>query len=165
MSIHPLLLSISPPALEQQFWQQPHITSQLLNIDRFAFLVSTLNIYSGYNCARLLRSAPAVSAVMAGLCPLFLLLSVMQQLAMQRCPDWYVKNRERLLLATRIVRGGWMIIMMLLTHENDITTAFTARRLAAGVPAERVALQLLMLFTLNFLGNSSPAAAAAATVS
>jgi hypothetical protein len=101
MSINPLLLSISPPQLEQQFWAQPHIIGQLLNIDRFAFLVSTLNIYSGWNTARMLHSAPAVSAVMAGLCPLFLLLSLAQQLAMQGCPGWYMRHRERILLATR----------------------------------------------------------------
>jgi preprotein translocase subunit SecD len=53
----------------------------------------------------------------------------------------------------RIIRGGWMIVMMLLTQEADIISSFTARRLAAGVSAELVALHLLMLFTLVFLGG------------
>jgi hypothetical protein len=101
MSINPVLLSISPPHLEQQFWAQPHITAQLLNIDRFAFIVSTLNIYSGWNTARMVRSTPLVSAVMAGLCPLFLLLSVAQQLATKSSPHWYTQHREAILLATR----------------------------------------------------------------
>jgi hypothetical protein len=101
MRINPLLLTISPPHLEQQFWAQPHITGQLLNIDRFAFLVSTLNIYSGWNTACMVHSRPAVAALLAAACPLFLLLSVAQQITMQRWPNWYVQHREAMLLTTR----------------------------------------------------------------
>jgi hypothetical protein len=101
MSINPVLLNISPSQLEQQFWAQPHITAQLSNIDRFAFIVSTLNIYSGWNTARMVRTAPFVSAVLAGLCPLFLLLSIAQQLVMKRSPHWYMQHRESILLVTR----------------------------------------------------------------
>jgi hypothetical protein len=101
MSINPVLLSISPSHLEQQFWAQAHITAQLLNIDRFAFIVSTLNIYSGWNTARMVHTAPVVSAVLAALCPLFILLTVAQQLVMKRSPSWYLQHRESILLVTR----------------------------------------------------------------
>jgi preprotein translocase subunit SecD len=60
---------------------------------------------------------------------------------------------NELLLSCRIVRGGWMVVMMLITSEHDISSSFTHRRLAAGVSAELVVLQLLMLFTLVLLGE------------
>jgi hypothetical protein len=53
----------------------------------------------------------------------------------------------------RIIRGGWMVVMMCITREGDILSSFVARRLAAGMSAELVVLQLLLLFTLVFLGK------------
>ncbi|KAF6259203.1 hypothetical protein COO60DRAFT_1029512 [Scenedesmus sp. NREL 46B-D3] len=66
---------------------------------------------------------------------------------------WYMRHRESILLATRLVRGGWMVVMMLITPEADIVSSFTARRLAAGASPQLVVLRLLMLFTLIFLGQ------------
>jgi hypothetical protein len=42
---------------------------------------------------------------------------------------------------------------MCVTKEADIVSSFVARRLAAGLSAELVVLQLLMLFTLVLLGE------------
>src|SRR5689334_15903993 len=45
--INPALLTIRPQHHEVDFWQSRRITQQLMTVDKTAFVMSTLNIYSG----------------------------------------------------------------------------------------------------------------------
>lgn len=49
--INPALLTISPQRYELEFWQSRRVTHQLMTVDRTAFVMSTLNIYSGKGLA------------------------------------------------------------------------------------------------------------------
>lgn len=49
--INPALLTITPQHYEVDFWQSRRITQQLMTVDRTAFVMSTLNIYSGAKLA------------------------------------------------------------------------------------------------------------------
>jgi hypothetical protein len=102
-AIHVVTLKIKPNSFEQEFWESSGIRRGLCSIDQFAFVVSSLNIISGWHTAAQLKSWPTASAVYQTLCYLFAILSVIQQLHLRWGSESYYEHRTCWLLITRCV--------------------------------------------------------------
>ncbi|KAF8062730.1 hypothetical protein HT031_004060 [Scenedesmus sp. PABB004] len=149
--ISPLSLALRPASSEREYWAQPHVREALLSIDRLSFVMSTANLYSGWNAADALASRPAAVALKAA-CGAFFAASLWQQHLARNRTAAYLAAREALITALRLARGAWMVVFLSVCSAGDMQGYFFARK-AARAGAEAAVLQALAMAALILGGQ------------
>lgn len=149
-AIHPLLLSIQPPGLEQDFWKSRQAKDLLLTTDKWAFWVILLNFFSAYQIASDLQNR-VVRAVLRWAFLVLLPLPFITRYLIRFYDCFYYRNRELITLGNRVLRAAWMCLFLYGATVDDYNSRYIRPKLADSVAQWKIALQIIILGAIVLL--------------